>query len=181
MSMKLRIKNLFVGLTLLSALALVGVILLPPAMVAQAQAQAQAQFESQGKSESGARKLQGTWRVQVTLRNCQSGQVLRTFPAMLTFAQGGTLTGTTTAFSPAVRSPDHGVWRHTGWHTYSASSEAFLFSPAGVWTSTQRITQAIEIAGGADEFTSNATVEFLDTNGTVTSTGCATAVGHRYE
>jgi glucosamine 6-phosphate synthetase-like amidotransferase/phosphosugar isomerase protein len=169
MSMKLRIKSLVAGLTLLSALALVGVILPPSALVAQAQ------------QESEARKLQGTWRVQVTLRNCQSGQVLRTFPAMLTFAQGGTLTGTTTAFSPAVRSPDHGVWRHTGWHTYSAATEAFLFSPAGVWTTTQRLTQAIEIGGDADEFTSNATVEFLDTSGNVTSTGCATAVGHRFE
>ena len=132
-----------------------------------------------GKSVGG--KLEGTWRVQVTLRNCQDGAALRTFPALLTFAEGGTLTGTTTAFPPPLRGPDHGVWNFNGEHHYSAVSEAFIFSPAGVWVSTQRITQAIELARNGDSFTSDAAVEFFDTLGNSTATGCATAVGTRME
>jgi hypothetical protein len=169
LNMKIRIQSLIIGLALLSALATAAFV----------PARAKGQERREG-SESQARKLEGTWRVQVTLRNCQSGDALRTFPALLTFANGGTLTGTTTAFSPALRSPDHGVWEQTGRGAFSAVSDAFLFNPTGVWVSTQRITQAITIGGDPDGFESNAKVEFLDTNGNVTSTGCATAVGQRF-
>ena len=128
-----------------------------------------------------ARKLGGTWRVQVAQRICQTGVVIRTFPATLTFAEGGTLVGTTTAFPPALRGPDHGIWQHTGDHTFSAVTEAFLFNPAGLWTGTQQITQTIEIKDNADEFNSNAAIQFFDSNGNVTLTGCATAVATRME
>jgi hypothetical protein len=131
--------------------------------------------------QSTGGRIDGTWRVQVTLRNCQSGAELRTFPAILTFANGGTLTGTSTVLSPGLRSPDHGIWEHTGGQNYRAVDEAFIFNPAGVWVSTQRLTQSIELAGKADSFTSNANTEFFDTAGNVTATGCATAVAARME
>lgn len=137
--------------------------------------------EQDEKSRSHGGKLEGTWRVQVTLRNCQTGAELRTFPAMLTFAQGGTLTGSTTAFPPPLRGSDFGVWNHNGGRRYGATTEAFIFSPVGAWVSTQRITQAIELDRHGDSFTSDAAVEFFDTLGNVTSTGCATAVATRME
>jgi hypothetical protein len=45
-------------------------------------------------------------------QDCESGAPLLTFPALLSFARGGTLTGTTAsrAFQPGQRSSDHGVW-----------------------------------------------------------------------
>lgn len=141
---------------------------------------AQANEHGEG-SQSGGRKLEGTWRVQVTLRNCQSGAALRTFPALLTFAEGGTLTGSTTAFPPAQRGSDYGVWNHTGSRSYGAITEAFLFNPAGGWVSTQRITQTIQLDRGGDSFNSDAAVEFFDTLGNTTSTGCATAAATRME
>ncbi len=170
--MRMRIKNMFVGLALLAALVLSGAV---SRQVARAQ-----ESERQERSESPARKIEGTWRVQVTLRNCQSGEALRTFPALLTFAQGETLTGTTTAFSPALRSPDHGTWEQTGGRNFRAVTDAFIFNPAGAWVMTQRITQTIRIGGDPEEFHSDAKVEFFDTSGNLTSTGCATAVAHRF-
>lgn len=137
--------------------------------------------EQDASSQSHGGKLEGTWRVQVTQRNCQSGAALRTFPALLTFAEGGTLTGSTTAFPPALRGSDYGVWNHTDGHSYRAVSEAFIFSPAGAWVLTQRITQAIQLDLGGDSFTSDAAVEFFDTLGNTTLTGCATAVATRME
>jgi hypothetical protein len=174
--MKSRSMNMVVGLALMVALALAGTISPTPALGATAQ-----KSESPGKSESQARKLEGTWRVQVTIRDCQSGAALRTFPALLTFAQGGTLTETTAGFPPALRTPGHGFWLQTGDHTYSAVSEAFLFNPIGGWTGTQRLTQAIEIGDDPDEITSTATNEIFDTNGNLLVTGCSTAVASRFE
>ena len=158
--------SMLVGLGLLVALA-AGIFAMP-ARATQA-------------SESQAGKLEGTWRVQVTIRDCQSGAALRTFPAMLTFAQGGTLTETTTGFPPALRSPGHGVWEKIGGHNYRAVSEAFLFNPANSWTGTQRLSQIIEIGSEPDGFKSTATNEIFDINGNLIVTGCATAVGDYLE
>src|SRR3954464_13859011 len=132
---------------------------------------------------SGERgKLIGTWFTNVTLRDCGSNQELGkppVFPSLGTFASGGTLTDTTTSVSPALRSPGHGTWEQTGRNKYSSISLAFLFSPAGVWTGTQRITQDIEIKN--NRFTSTAAVRFFDTAGNLTRKGCATAAASRVE
>jgi hypothetical protein len=125
--------------------------------------------------------LEGTWRAQLTVRNCQTGAVLRTFPAMFAFAEGGTLTVTTAGQLPSQSTAGLGVWRHTDGHRYSAVSEAFLFSPAGVWTGTQRLTRAIEIDNDADAFTDAVSLQILDTNRNVIVRGCGTSVGRRFK
>jgi len=163
--MKLRKMSLLAGLALLAALVLMGSSSLTTAA---------------GAPTAESKGLEGTWRMQVTIRDCASGTALRTFPAFLTFAQGGTLTETTTGFPPALRTPGHGIWSHLTDHTYSAVSEAFLFNPAGVWTSKQRLTQFIEISGEY-ELKSTAINEIFDTNGNLIANGCATAVGSAME
>jgi hypothetical protein len=125
--------------------------------------------------------LEGTWRSQLTVRVCGTPVVLRTFPLMLAFAKGGTLTVTTAGQPPSLSTAGQGVWRHTNDHRYSAVSEAFLFSPAGVWTGTQRLTRAIEIDNDADALKEGVTLQILDTNRKVTVTGCATGVGRRFK
>jgi hypothetical protein len=174
--MKSRKMNMVAGLVLMVALVLMATSFQPTVLGATAP---QAQSSEKSASEGG--KLEGTWRVQVTIRDCASGAALRTFPAFLTFAQGGTLTETTTGFPPALRTPGHGVWEHLGGNTYRAVSEAFLFNPAGVWTGTQRLTQIIEISKDGEEMNSNATNEIFDINGNLIISGCATAVGSYFE
>jgi hypothetical protein len=133
--------------------------------------------KGQDNTSNGGR-IEGTWRVQVTQRNCQTGAVLRTFPAMLTFAVGGTLTGTSTVVPPAARSGDFGIWEYNGGGKYAATSEAFLFNN-GAWFQTQRITQAITLSQDANTLYSEAHTEFFDTSGNVVLSGCATAVATR--
>lgn len=129
-------------------------------------------------SASHGGQIEGTWRVQVTLRNCQTGAEIRTFPAMLTFAQGGTLTGTSTVLPPSLRGGDFGIWQFDGHGGYSAVSEAFIFN-GGAWSQTQRISQAITLSQDANTLWSNAHTEFFDTAGNVVASGCATAVATR--
>lgn len=123
-------------------------------------------------------QIEGTWRVQVTLRNCQTGDEIRAFPAILTFAQGGTLTGTSTVLPPAARGGDFGIWQFNGHGSYSAVSEAFIFN-GGAWSQRQRITQAITLSQDANTFWSDAHTEFFDTAGNLVASGCATAVATR--
>ena len=178
--MKVTTTRLITSLVLFSAVAMTSAVFLLGSSTSHGVVSAQKQDQDE-KLQSDGGKLEGTWRVHVTQRNCQTGAQLRTFPALLTFAQGGTLTGSTTAVTSALRGSDHGIWNHNGGRSYGAVDEAFLFSPAGAWVSTQRLTQAIQLDRDANAFTSDATVEFFDTLGNTTSTGCATAIATRME
>ena len=182
--MKLKMWKLTPAAVLLLALTLTAAMRIAPV------SRVQAQQRGDEEDDRSGRKLEGTWRVQVTLRNCQTGAELRpATPALLTFAQGGTLTGTTTVFPPAGRGPDHGYWRRSLGRTFTAVSEAFLFNPslpaASAWIGTQRITQTIQVGQNPDELYSNASVEFFGPDGNpipgFPPTGCATAVARRME
>jgi hypothetical protein len=163
--MNTRYWNVLARLSLLSSL-LLGVAVSPtPAQ------------DSQERNDEKAVKIEGTWFVQVTVRNCVSGIALRTFPAINTFNGGHTEVDTTTGFSPSQRSPGLGNWERTGSQTYSATVLAFLFDATGAWTGTQRLRHSIEVKGDESLFTT--AVQFFDTKGTPLSAGCATAVGHR--
>jgi hypothetical protein len=123
--------------------------------------------------------LEGTWRVQLAVRDCQTDEVLRTFPSLFAFAKGGTLTVTTAGQLPALSTPPLGVWRHVQGHTYSAVSENFVFSPAGAWIQTHRLTRVITVDG--DEFTDKVALEIFDTSGNLIVTGCGTSLATRFK
>ena len=153
------------------ALVVTGMLVLVSGLTANAQSE-------DARSHRG---LQGTWRVQVTVSDCQTGAVQRTFPALFAFAKGGTVTNTTAGQPPALFTPGFGVWRRTDDHNYSAVSESFVFSPAGVWIQTHRLTRAIDVDVDGDEFTDTVALEILDTSGNVIATGCGTGVGTRFK
>jgi len=147
---------------------------------------------AQDDHDSSSRTLQGTWWVQVTaLTDCVSRTPLLSFSALLTFADGGTMTGTTTnpGFAIGQRSPDHGVWaRQRAPHTFRASSVALvLFTTApnlpvtpGFQAGSQRLDQTIALTDG-DHFTSDAVTTFFNATGQRYRQGCATALGERFE
>jgi hypothetical protein len=137
--------------------------------------------EHSGKSQSvpDGRTLEGTWRVEITLRDCLTGEpVQNPFPALASFARGGTVTTADGGLSPAVRSTGLGVWWRVSGGAFAAVTEAFLFN-GGVRTGTQRITQGIRVTRDGDEFNANVTSEIQDVNGNVVATGCATSIGRR--
>jgi hypothetical protein len=73
-----------------SALVLAGMLVLGSGLTAAAQS-----------GEAGSR-LEGTWREQLTVRDCQTGVALRTFPTIFAYAKGGNLTVTTAGQLPSV-------------------------------------------------------------------------------
>jgi hypothetical protein len=142
--------------------------------------------EETGPQESSehsaqARKLEGTWLTQVTIRNCQTGDPIRSVQSLTTYVRGGTLLETSNAVSSALRSTGQGVWRHKGGRRYAATFMIFRFNPDGSFAGTARITQNIKLSRGGDELNVTTTLEVLDANGTVIATVCATATGTRFE
>lgn len=156
----------------LFALAMTIALVLAPGSIASAQSQ---------QTASG-RGLEGTWRVEVTLRDCNTGAPLGSpFRSLITFARGGTVSETTSRFSPAVRGPGHGIWKQLQGSTFSSTLEAFLYSPAGIWIGWQRLTQTLEIGDDPNISTAKVHNEIFDTNDKLLVSGCSTAVAHRMD
>jgi hypothetical protein len=127
--------------------------------------------------------LEGSWRIQVSLKDCDTGVALGSpFNSFSTFARGGTVVDSAAnpMFFPAVRSTGHGVWKRTGWRAYSTSSIAFL-TVNGALVKTQVITQKIKFGDNPDGYWSDATVQFFDPAGTVVASACASATAQRFE
>lgn len=134
----------------------------------------------------------GVWRVAVQSYVCGTDTPIgQPFSSVLTFNEGGTLTGTTInpAFATGQRGIDQGIWSREERNTYRAKDISYLFfttpaSPAsgpGFQAGSQILVQTITLDENADEFSSKATTEFFDTAGNSYRQGCATAVGHRFE
>jgi hypothetical protein len=134
------------------------------------------------QAQSGeADQLAGTWQVEFTVRNCQTGAALRTFPALSTFLPGGSLLDTSAGTSPALRSPGHGTWKHTGGRNFTATLIFFRFNPDGTYAGPQILTLNIEVGEGGNDFTATLSAEIRDVSGNVISTGCATQTARRLE
>ena len=152
-------------------LALAGVL----GMVSALSARAQREVDEQ--------RLEGSWLFQISIQDCNSGVPIgQPFQSLLTFAQGGTLTESTSnpKFFPAERGPGHGVWKLSGRHTYNATSTAFI-TLNGALARTQTITQTIEILTDDSVKTTAASVTFYKPDGTLLASGCAAATGTRIE
>ena len=143
---------------------------------------------SQSAHAAAPAALEGTWRVEVIASDC-AGHERPPFWAYLTFAHGGTITGTTSnQLFPGTRTPDHGTWNRVGRWTYSAVTEAFiLFGPAPAppaWA--HRLSQTITMVS-RDQFVSEATSQFFVASGPLPwatappPVGCARATGYRFE
>lgn len=73
-------------------------------------------------ASGGPQGLEGTWAVQITLRDCATNAPMSTVNSLVTFHKGGTLSETPafpSAFAVGQRGDAHGTWRHHGRRRYS--------------------------------------------------------------
>ena len=132
-------------------------------------------------NSTGGGRLEGTWDVQVTPRNCQTGAAILTFASTTTFMSGGTLLDSTSGRPQALKTPGHGVWNHIVRDTYRFSFKSFNFDAAGNFTGWQIVRHEAKLDPRATEFESAGTSEVYNANGNLISAGCSTASGTRFE
>lgn len=187
--MKSKLSNRTSVIAALAAIALASTLTLSSRMT-----NARPSPSPSGEDESvrGGRVLVGAWRVKVQLHNCQTNSPLgNPFSSLLTFNEGGTLSGITnnSGFAVGQRGIDQGAWEHDGHRSYEAKSAAFIFFTTppnppmnpGFQAGIQTISQKIEFDSNPDEFTSEAAIEFFDASGASYRKGCASATAQRFE
>jgi hypothetical protein len=126
----------------------------------------------------------GTWRLQVTPYVCGTDVTLPPFSALVTYAREGTLSGVVNSphFLPGQRTPEYGVWDHTGGRSYHSTREAFILFPSpapGPVRGTQRIEENLVVS--SDQLRSEALSSLIDESGTTVMSVCVRMNGQRMQ
>ena len=126
------------------------------------------------------RTLEGSWSVQVTIRNCEMGAAVATFPAMSTFMQGGTMQEFS-AGSSFLRGPGHGVWSHERGRRYSFAFQFFRFNADGTYAGLTRARRQVDLGLSRNSYTATAAIEVFNPAGVLVATACGTETATRFE
>jgi len=141
----------------------------------------QTQVEDLAARSRNARALVGVWNLQVTGRNCQTGEVIRTFPSMFTIHRGGTMNEWGSGNAPSTRGLGQGTWSYESRRQYTSAFQFFRFNADGTLAGRQIIRQQIQLSLSGNSFTSAATAQVLDVNGNVIAINCTTGIATRFE
>ncbi|HMQ03598.1 MAG TPA: hypothetical protein PKD26_06765 [Pyrinomonadaceae bacterium] len=128
----------------------------------------------------GARTLEGSWTSIITFRICQTGAPIRSFPGMNTFHQGGTMQEYGVG-SGLLRGPGHGVWNHQGNLSFYSTFQFFRYNADGSYAGSAIARRQMEVDASGNHYSSTNTTDFLDIDGNVFMTGCATEAATRFQ
>ncbi len=128
-----------------------------------------------------ARKLEGSWDTVTTRLNCQTGAVLGTFQAMLSFGRGGVMWDASSQLNPVLRSPSNGVWYYEDGRHYETAFQFFRFNADGTFAGRQIVRQEIELSRDGNSYTATATAQIFDVAGNVIQNNCSSGVATRFE
>ena len=133
-----------------------------------------------GGENALARRIEGTWLVQATLRNCHTGAEIpnSTFPGLHTFVSGGAMVS-----NPASSglSTGHGVWTHTGGDSFKNTIRLFAFTSGGALAGIATVARDIVLSPDGGSLTSNDVSELRDLAGNLIGSRCAAVTGRRLD
>jgi len=121
-------------------------------------------------------RLNGLWNVSVTVRSCETGELIRNVRALNLFVHDRSMTETS---SNSRRSNSLGIWRHLRDNTYSSMFEFFRYNPDGTFATTARVIRRIELSHDGTQFVSTGRVEDFDAQNVRVSVGCTTETAVR--
>jgi hypothetical protein len=121
-------------------------------------------------------RINGAWNVAVTVRSCETGEVIRNVRAVNLYVHDGSLLETS---SNSRRSSSVGTWRRLRDDTYTAMFEFFRYNADGSFATWARVRRTIELSEDGTQFVSTGTVEDFDAQNVRVSVGCTTETAVR--
>lgn len=123
----------------------------------------------------------GVWEIQISFRNCQTGDIIRQRPGLLSIIPGGVMQEFGTGTAPLDRTDAQGVWNHTTTRYFNSVSKAFRFAADGSLAGSVKLYREFELTDGGQGISVEAHSEIYDVNGILVATGCATETGSRLQ
>ena len=137
----------------------------------------------QTRAESAQPPIEGVWQVTRHGVNCQTGQQVNSFPALMTFHKDGTIGSDAVApgSTAAAGTAEHGLWqREPGHQNYSFRLISYGWDNTGTFEGSIKVTGSLRLLS-RDSFDYDATIEILDAGGNLLATHCGQATGTRFE
>lgn len=129
-----------------------------------------------GGQNALGRRLEGTWRVTITLRNCQSGTALSQALGLNAFLSGGSMIAI-----PPVGGGGVGVWEHVAGPNFKNFVIISRLNSDNIPAGTDTITRHIQLSEDGQEFSSTDDFVRRDANGNTILVGCVTGAGVRLQ
>jgi hypothetical protein len=133
-----------------------------------------------GGEHALGRRIEGTWLVHLTLRQCDTGAEIpnSTQPGLHTFLSGGAMISN---IASSGLSTGHGVWTHTGGDNFQNTIRLFAFTSGGTLAGISTIARDIVLSPDGGSLTSNDVSEFRDPAGNLIGSRCAAVTGTRLD
>ena len=125
--------------------------------------------------------VMGSWKVAITLRNCDDGKRTGMVHAVDIFSAGGALKESGSRTAGAMEGPGHGSWRHVGGGRYDSVLRYYRFDPDGSVAELQRVTRSLQLSADGRRFSGTALLEVFDSHDRLVLSQCATEVAERFK
>jgi hypothetical protein len=139
------------------------------------------------KDEAPERSLEGVWLVQITPRNCTTGDPIpaAAFESLFTFHRDGTMLASFRNNTFVLeRTAAHGLWRRDrGWSDYSFKFVHLRRNlTTGLFAGKQEGGGTLVLSESGDEFTTDgSTIGYNGDDTPAGPGGCANSVGTRFK
>lgn len=127
--------------------------------------------------------IEGSWRVVRHGVACDTGDIVSTFPGLMSFGRGGSLNGYAVrpGGSPALGSPEYGVWKNEpSMGKYSFRLVSMNYEEGGAYAGTTEVAAQLALNGDNSGFNYSSTISIYDANGNLMFSHCGKAEGTRF-
>ena len=115
--------------------------------------------------------LLGVWDVSVSVKDCQTGALIRTVRSLQMYNSNGSITETANTF---LRGSSVGIWAPAGGQMFGDAFWFFRYKPDGTFASLAKALDRIVLSQDGNQYSSTGTVQDFDATNTLISTGCVT-------
>ena len=122
--------------------------------------------------------IEGVWESNVTIKDCASGAVLRTFKGAGLFHRGGSLTADN-SLPRATQGIALGNWKRNAGKDYTANARFLRFNADGSLAGSQKLQRAFTLASDGNNFAGTLTAQVLDSDGAQLQTICGSETAVR--
>ncbi|MEO7151489.1 MAG: hypothetical protein ABIX46_07250 [Burkholderiaceae bacterium] len=130
------------------------------------------------QSAGDADPIEGVWESSVTIKDCTTGAVLRTFKGEGLFHRGGSLTADN-SLPRATQGVALGNWKRDAGSAYTANARFLRFNPDGSLAGAQTLKRVVTLAADSNGFAGSVSGQVLDAAGVVLQPICGSETAVR--